>query len=291
MIKRGRKTSLREVNYSYLNGKIVPRSEAKISCFDRGVTHGWAVYEGIRVYDGGILKLDEHTDRFFDSAKSACIQMPLTKDEFKKAVIDTVKANGYRDCHIRPWVSYGEKGDDPNLSIITVARAKADDMGREKTAVISAIRRSACDSIDSKIKTNSRLDLCLAGLDARRSGADLAIMLDHEGYIAEVSMANIFVVKRGKVYTPYTTNALEGVTRDLLMGLLRAEGYQVEEKNLTMKDLYVADEVFSCGTGEEINPIILIDGRKIGDGKTGPIVRKAIGLYRKYIKENMEPIY
>jgi len=281
----------KEANYSYLNGKIVPRSEAKISCFDRGVTHGWAVYEGIRVYDGGILKIDEHTDRFYDSAKAACIKMPLTKNEFKTAIIDTVKKNGYKNCHIRPWVSYGEKGDDPNLSIIVVPRGKADEMGKEKTAIISAIRRSACDSIDSKIKTNSRLDLCLAGLDARRSGADLAIMLDREGYVAEVSMANIFVVKKGMVYTPFTTNALEGVTRDTLMSLLCKEGYKVEEKNLTMKDLYVADEVFSCGTGEEINPIIQIDGRLIGDGKTGPVVKKAIELYKNFIKENTVSIY
>ena len=283
--------SSKDMNYSYLNGKIVPRSEAKISCFDRGVTHGWAVYEGIRVYDGGILRLGEHTDRFFDSAKSACITMPLTKNEFKKAVIETVKKNGYMNCHIRPWVSYGEKGDDPNLSIIVVPRGKADEMGKEKTAVISALRRSACDSIDSKIKTNSRLDLCLAGLDARRSGTDLAIMLDREGYVAEVSMANIFTVKKGKVYTPFTTNALEGVTRDTLMSLLSLEGYMVEEKNITMKDLYVADEVFSCGTGEEINPIIQIDGRMIGDGKTGLIVKKAIELYKKFIMENTLPIY
>lgn len=283
--------SPKEVNLAYLNGKIVPRSEAKISCFDRGVTHGWAVYEGIRVYDGGILRLDEHTDRFFDSAKAACIKMPLSKNEFKKAVIDTVKANGYKNCHIRPWVSYGEKGDDPNLSIITVQRGTSDEMGKEKTAVISAIRRTACDAIDSKIKTNSRLDLCLASYDAKRSGADLAIMLDKDGYVAEVSMANIFVVKKGKVYTPFTTNSLEGVTRATIMVLLSKEGYQVEEKNLTMKDLYVADEVFSCGTGEEINPLVLIDGRTIGDGKTGSLVKKTIELYKKYIKENVVPIY
>jgi branched-chain amino acid aminotransferase len=104
-------------------------------------------------------------------------------------------------------------------------------------------------------------------------------------------MANIFVVKKGMVYTPFTTNALEGVTRDTLMSLFRKEGYKVEEKNLTMKDLYVADEVFSCGTGEEINPIIQIDGRLIGDGKTGPMVKKAIELYKNFIKENTVSIY
>ena len=164
-------------------------------------------------------------------------------------------------------------------------------MGREKTGVVSAIRRSACDAIDSKIKTNSRLDLLLAGWEARRVGADLAIMLDKEGYVAEVSMANIFLAKNNEVYTPFTTNALEGVTRKLLMKLLSEDGYLVKEKNLTLKDLYTADEVFTCGTGEEINSLIEIDGRTIGDGKVGPIVKRAIKLYKKYIKENAVPIY
>jgi branched-chain amino acid aminotransferase len=283
--------SSQDDNYAYLDGSIIPKSEAKISCFDRGVTHGWAVYEGIRVYDGKILKLDEHTNRLYDSAKAACIKFPLSKEEFKKAVIDTVKANGYKNCHIRPWLSYGTKGDDPNLSIITVPRGSYDEMGKEKTAVVSPIRRTACDAIDSKIKTNSRLDLCLAGYDARRQGADLAIMLDKDGYVAEISMANIFLVKRGKIFTPFTTNALEGVTRELLMELLKKAGFNVEERNLTMKDLYVADEIFTCGTGEEINPIVMVDGRVIGDKKIGDITRKTIEMYIKFIDENSIPIY
>ena len=277
-------------NYAYINGKIVPSSEAKVSCFDRGVTHGWAVYEGLRVYEGKMFKIDEHVNRFFDSAKAAVIQIPLSQEELKKAIIETVKANGYKNCHIRPWVSYGTKGDDPTLFILVVERGEAYKMGKEKTAVVSMIRRAACDAIDSKIKTNSRLDLCLAGWDARRGGASLAIMLDRDGFVAEVSMANIYIVKNNKAYTPFTTNALEGVTRELVMNLLRSEGYIVEEKNMTLKDLYTADEIFTCGTGEEINSLVQIDGRTVGNGKTGPITQKAIELYINYIKENAESI-
>jgi len=281
--------SSQEIKYVYINGNLVPKSEAKISCFDEGVTHGWAVYEGIRVYNGKILKLDEHIDRLYDSAKAAYINIPISKEELKKAVIDTVKANGFREAHIRPWVSYGERGGSPNIFI--QARYAKTQMGKKLKAIVSAVRRAACDAIDSKIKTNSRLDLCLAGVEAQRAGADCAIMLDKEGFVAEISMANIFLVKKGKVFTPFTTNALEGVTRSLLMDLLKKEGYQVEEKNMTFKDLYTADEIFECGTGAEIKPIVEVDGRTIGDREMGPVVEKAIDLYRKYIEEEGVSIY
>lgn len=278
-----------EIKFVYLNGELVPRSEAKVSCFDEGVTHGWAVYEGIRVYDGKILELDAHIDRLYDSAKGAYIDIPISKEEFKKAVIDTVKANGFRESHIRPWVSYGERGGRPNIAIM--ARFAESAMGKEVTAILSSVRRAASDSIDAKIKTNSRLDLMLASVEAKHAGADYAIMLDKDGYVAEASMANIVIVRRGAVLTPFTTNALEGVTRGLLMELLEKDGYPVKDGNLTTQDLYTADEIFVCGTGAEIKPVIEVNWRKVGDGKTGPITKRAIELYRNYIREKGVPIY
>jgi len=253
------------------------------------VTHGWAIYEGIRVYDGKVLHLDAHIDRLYDSAKAALIKVPLTKGEFRQAVIETVKANGFRDAHIMPWVSYGEKGGKP--TVVIPARPAASEMGKEVKAVVSAIRRAGCDSIDPKIKTNSRLDLCLAGAEARRAGADYAIMLDKDGFVAEASMANLFTVKNGRVYTPYTTHALAGITRDILMQALRKKGYPVEERNLTLQDLYVADEVFLCGTGAEIRVVVEIDGRVVGEGGTGEVSKAAIDWYLQHIKEAGEPIY
>jgi branched-chain amino acid aminotransferase len=279
----------KEIKYVYLNGKLVPKSEAKVSCFDSGVTHGWAVYEGIRVYNGKVLNLDAHINRLFDSAKGALIKIPLNHDEFRKAVIETVKANGFREAHVRPWVSHGERGGVPNIFIIA-GYAKSE-MGKEVKAIVSALRRTACDSIDAKIKTNSRLDLMLANEEAKRAGAEYAIMLDKEGFVAEVSMANIFVIKNGGVFTPFTTNALGGITRDLLMDLIRSAGYVVGEKNMTFQDLYSADEVFLCGTGAEIKAIINVDGRMIGEGKIGQITKKAIELYLKFVRENGEDIY
>ena len=281
--------SSQEIKYVFVNGELVPKAEAKINCFDEGVTHGWAVYEGLRVYDGKILKLEEHVDRLYDSAKAAYITVPISKDEFKEAIVDTVKANEFREAHIRPWVSYGEIGGTSNI-FIQVKYAESQ-MGKKLTAIVSAVRRAACDAIDSKIKTNSRLDLCLAKVEAQLAGVDSVIMLDKEGFVAEVSMANIFIIKKGIVFTPFTTNSLEGITREILINLLKKEGYPVEEKNMTFKDLYTADEIFVCGTGAEIKPIVVVDGRMIGNGEMGPIVEKAIELYKKYIDEEGVPIY
>ena len=280
----------KDIKAVYVNGRFVPKDEAKINCFDEGVTHGWAVYEGLRIYGGKLLLLDEHIDRLYDSAKAAYISIPISKKEFKNAIIDTIKANGFRDAHIRPWVSYGEKGGKPNI-VIQVKNRKSE-MGKKIKAMVSAVRRTACDAIDAKIKTSSRLDICLASVEAQQGGMDCAIMLDKDGFVADVAPgASIFIVKKGVVFTPFTTNCLESITRELLMNLLKKEGYEVVEKNLTFKDIYSADEIFECGTGAEIKPIIEVDGRTIGDGSTGPIVKKAIELYWKYIEEEGVKIY
>ncbi|MCK4702416.1 aminotransferase class IV, partial [Candidatus Bathyarchaeota archaeon] len=270
----------------YVNGELVPKSEAKISVFDEGVTHGWAVYEGIRVYDGRIVELDAHVKRLYASAKGAGIKIPLSPGEFRDAVIETVRANGYRDCHLAPWVGYGEVGGEP--SVVIRIREVGTRMGEPLTAVVSSVRRAAPDSIPAQIKTNSRLDLMLAKVEAQVAGADYAIMLDHTGYVSEASLANLMIVKNDVVYTPYATSALEGVTRNLLLCLLPMNGVEACEGNITLQDLWTADEAFICGTGAEIRPITMVDGRTIGDGGTGPVTRKAIKLYETYIRENGE---
>ena len=272
----------------YVNGELVPKSEAKISVFDEGVTHGWAVYEGIRVYDGRIVELDAHVKRLYASAKGAGIKISLSPGEFRDAVIETVRANGYRDCHLAPWVGYGEVGGEP--SVVIRIREVGTRMGEPLTAVVSSVRRAAPDSIPAQIKTNSRLDLMLAKVEAQVAGADYAIMLDHTGYVSEASLANLMIVKNDVVYTPYATSALEGVTRNLLLCLLPMNGVEACEGNITLQDLWTADEAFICGTGAEIRPITMVDGRTVGDGGTGPVTRKAIKLYETYIRENGEKI-
>jgi branched-chain amino acid aminotransferase len=272
----------------YVNGEIVPKSEAKISVFDEGVTHGWAVYEGIRVYDGKILELDAHLDRLYASAKGAGIIVPLELDEFRKAVLDTVVANGYQNCHIAPWVGYGEIGGKPSVVIRVVERKSR--MGEPSTAIVCSVRRAAPDSIPAQIKTNSRLDLMLAKIEASLAGVDYAVMLDHMGYVSEVSLANIMIVKDEVILTPYPINALEGITRNLILRLLPMRGYKALEDNITLHDLWTCDEAFVCGTGAEIRPIIQVDGRTIGDGKMGPITGKVIELYSDYISTRGEKI-
>ena len=272
----------------YVNGELVPKSEAKISVFDEGVTHGWAVYEGIRVYDGRIVELDAHIRRLYASAKGAGIEIPLTPGEFRDAVVGTVRANGYRDCHLAPWVGYGEVGGQPN--IVIRIREVGTRMGEPLTAVVASVRRAAPDSIPAQIKTNSRLDLMLARVEARVAGADYAIMLDHNGHVAEASLANLMIVKDGVVYTPYATSALEGVTRNLLLCLLPMNGVEACERDITVQDLWTADEAFICGTGAEIRPITMVDGRTICDGAAGPVTWKAVELYKTYICENGEEI-
>jgi branched-chain amino acid aminotransferase len=173
--------------------------------------------------------------------------------------------------------------------VIRIAARKSR-MGEPLTAIVSSVRRAAPDSIPAQIKTNSRLDLMLAKMEAETAGADYAFMLDSAGYVAEASLANLMTVKNGVVYTPYTTSALEGVTRNLLLKLLPESNVRVEEKNLTLYDLWNSDEVFICGTGAEIRPVVKIDGRRIGNSSMGPITRKAISLYEKYIKEHGELI-
>jgi branched-chain amino acid aminotransferase len=272
----------------YVNGELVPKSEAKISVFDEGVTHGWAVYEGIRVYDGRIVELDAHIRRLYASAKGAGIEIPLTPGEFRDAVVETVRANGYRDCHLAPWVGYGEVGGKPN--IVIRIREVGTRMSEPLTAIVASVRRAAPDSIPAQIKTNSRLDLMLARVEAQVAGADYAIMLDHNGHVAEASLANLMIVKDGVVYTPYATSALEGVTRNLLLCLLPMNGVEARERDITVQDLWTTDEAFICGTGAEIRPITKVDGRTIGDGDAGPVTQRAVELYKTYISENGEEI-
>jgi branched-chain amino acid aminotransferase len=272
----------------YVNGEMVAKTEAKISVFDEGVTHGWAVYEGIRVYDGRVVELDAHIRRLYASAKGAGINILLSPGEFRDAVIETVRANGYRNCHLAPWVGYGEVGGEP--SVVIRIREVGTRMGEPLTAVVSSVRRAAPDSIPPQIKTNSRLDLMLAKVEAQVAGADYAIMLDHTGYVSEASLANLMIVKDEVVITPCATSALKGVTRNLLLCLLPMNGVEACEGNITLQDLWTADEAFICGTGAEIRPITMIDGRTIGDGDTGPMTQRAIRLYETYVRENGEQI-
>ncbi len=279
----------------YIDGKFVKGDDAKISVWDHAVLYGDAVFDTARVYDGKIFKLDEHIDRLYDSAKGLALKPPVNAAELKRIVVETVKRNGVTSGQIRIIVTRGEgpPGIDPTVcpkaSLIVSALPVAPMLGRSGVRLlISTVRKKSPIAVDSKIKSINYIDNILAKIQAKAAGFDDAIMLDPSGYVAEASGANIFYVKKGRLFTPPATVALEGVTRGTILDLARGLGIETNEGQCTTQDLYSADEVFLTGTGiDGIVQTVEIDGRKIGNG-SWPIsdrLRKAYTelIHSKYL--------
>jgi branched-chain amino acid aminotransferase len=269
----------------FIDGKFVKGEEAKLSVWDHGLLYGDAVFDTARVYEGNIFKLDEHLERLFDSAKGLDIAPPVDMITLKEIVVDTVKRNAISNGQIRIIITrgVGPPGIDPALcpkpSLIVSALAVPPMLGRRGLRLLtSSIRKKSPISVDSKIKSVDYIDNILAKIQAKAAGFDDAIMLDPAGCVAESTGANIFYVKKEKLFTPPTTVALEGVTRATIIDLAKELGIEVYEKQITSQDLYSADEVFLSGTGiDGLVQTIEIDGRRIGSG-TWPIsdrLRKA----------------
>lgn len=284
----------------YLNGKFVPKSEAKTSVYDHGFLYGDGVFEGIRAYNGKIFRLDEHLERMYDSAKAIDLKIPLSKEEMKKAIIETLRKNNLRDAYIRPIVSRGDgdlgldprKCPKPNVFIITQewGAMYGDLYEKGLTAVTVGVRRNSPDALPPNIKSLNYLNNILAKIEANAKGGDEAIILDIHGNISEGSGDNIFVVKNNRILTPPTLNNLRGITRTAAIELARKEGMEVLEINLGLFDIYTADEVFVTGTAAEIAPITKIDGRLIGDGKPGKITKKLMAAFKGLTKTEGVPI-
>jgi branched-chain amino acid aminotransferase len=273
----------------YVNGEMVPMREAKISVFDRGFQYGDGVFEGLRAYDGKIFKLKEHTERLFRSARAVNIPMPITKDEFSKAVKRVVRENKFQDAHIKPQVTRGtawKLGLDPRNTtapnIVIPARPIGKSMFEAdkgfKLAAVS-VRKIPAMCFDPRIKCLNYLANIMARMEAQASGADEAIMLDIHGHVAEGSADNIFLVKNGELYTPSVQDALEGITRETVVELARRMKIKVHEAKMTMYDVYVADEIFVTGSGAGIVGVTEVDKRVISEGKTGPITKKISDVY------------
>lgn len=271
----------------YLDGKLVPEEEAKVSVFDHGLLYGDGVFEGIRSYNGRIFKLDEHLDRLYASARAIMLDIPLSKEDLTAAVINTVRANQIRDGYIRLVVTrgVGDLGLDPRKALKPSIFIIADKItlypeeyymnGLEVVTV--ATRRNLPEAINPCIKSLNYLNNILAKIEANIAGVLEAIMLNAEGFVAECTGENIFIIRDGALITPPTyLGALEGITRDTVMQLARKMDYPVKEDPFTRYDLYTASECFLTGTAAEVVPVIKIDSREIGDGKPGPITRKLI---------------
>ncbi len=276
----------------YLDGKFVPEEEAKVSVFDHGLLYGDGVFEGIRAYNGRVFRLTEHLVRLYNSAKAILLEIPLTISEMEEAVLETLRRNGLRDAYIRLVVTRGKgdlgldpkKCDKPTIFII----ADAITLYPEETyknglrLVTVPTRRNAPEAINPNIKSLNYLNNILAKIEAARAGAVEAIMLNNEGYVAECTGDNIFIISNGIIKTPSPAlGGLPGITRDAVIEVARKMGYTVEETFFTRYDIYTADESFLTGTAAEALPVVELDGRQIGDGKAGSITQKLIAAYRE----------
>lgn len=269
----------------WLNTGLVDEADAKVSVFDHGLLYGDGVFEGIRVYSRKVFELDAHIKRLYESALAIRLTIPMTKTEMVAAIETTVKANGIADGYIRLVVTRGIGclGLNPfncqTSSVIIIAstiQLYPDELYEKGMRVISATTvRNHPLAIPPQVKSLNYLNNILAKIEALDSNVPEAIMYNHEGYVAEATGDNVFIVRNGVVCVPpVQAGSLEGVTRAVVMRLARKEGLEVVEKNLTRCDLYICDECFLTGSAAEVIGVVEIDGRAIGDGKPGPITRR-----------------
>ena len=276
----------------YLDGKFVSDDEAKISVFDHGLLYGDGVFEGIRLYGGRIFRLEQHLDRLFNSAKAILLPMPLTKPELVEACCETCRQNKLRDGYIRLVVTRGVgnlglnpfRCKTPTVFIIADRiELYPEEIYRKGLKLITAsTQRTNPAAVSPSIKSLNYLNNILAKIEAVNAGAAEAIMLNSQGYVAECTGDNIFLLRSGKLETPpVSAGALVGITRQVVIELAARRGIVVSESNLTRYDLSTADEVFLTGTAAEIAPVVSIDGRVIGDGHPGPLTLKLTADFRK----------
>ncbi len=285
----------------HVGGKLVPRNEAKVSVFDSSVQGGDAVWEGLRVYKGGVFCLDRHLDRLQNSAHALAFTQIPSKNEIRKAIFDTLKANGMRDeTHIRLTLTRGEKitsGMDPRLNtngtcLIVLAEWKPLVYDNESgiRVITSSMRRNNPQFLDSKIHHNNLLNNILAKIQANVADVDAAVMLDHNGFVAELNDINLFMIKNGVVLTPLPDACLHGITRGLVMEICRDKGIPVEERNLSLTEFYTADEVFGSGTMGELTPVKEIDGRAIVNRSGKQVLNQLRGYLHDLIPKYSEEL-
>ena len=285
----------------YLNGKLVPEKDAKVSVFDHGLLYGDGVFEGIRSYNGRVFMLDEHIARLYRSAKGIDLKIPMTQAGMAKAVVRTCLANRVMDGYIRLVVTrgVGSLGLNPyncaKPQVIIIAGSiqlyakKLYDKGLSIVTVGTI--RNHTESINPQIKSLNYLNNILAKIEAINSGCVEAVMLNAQGFVAEATGDNIFVVRGKSLLTPPPwCGTLEGITRNAVMTLAAEAGLDVQEAVLTRYDLYTADEVFLTGTAAEVIPVVTIDRRSIGSGKPGAVTRRLATAYHTFASSNGTPI-
>jgi len=286
----------------YIDGQFYPESEAKVSVFDHGLLYGDGIFEGIRFYNGRLFKLTEHLERLWDSARALCLTIPLTMQEMEAATLETIRKNGLRDGYIRLVVTRG-KGNlglspdrCPKASVIIIAATiqlyPPEAYERGMTVVTVATRRVAPAALSPAVKSLNYLNNIMAKIEANLAKADEGLMLNEEGYVAECTGDNVFIVKRGEIYTPpIYAGSLRGITWQAVLDICAELGLKAHVQPLTRYDLYTADEFFLTGTAAEVIAAVKLDGRVIGDGKSGPITQRIIARFRELTQNTGTPIY
>jgi branched-chain amino acid aminotransferase len=286
----------------FIDGKYWDERDAKISVFDHGLLYGDGIFEGIRAYNGRVFKLKEHIDRLFCSARSILLKVPMAHADIMAAIVETCRRNRIRDGYIRLVVTrgVGTLGLNPNRcknpSVIIIAGKmqlyppELYQRGMEIVTVPTV--RNLQSALNPAIKSLNYLNNILAKIEANNAGCEEAIMLNAEGFVAECTGDNIFIVKERRLLTPpLSAGALYGITRGVVLDLAAQSGLTVGEPHLTRYDLFNADECFLTGTGAEVVPVVKIDGRVVGTGKPGPVTESLVVQYRALTKASGEPIY
>lgn len=286
----------------YLDGEFVSKEDAKISVYDHGFLYGDGVFEGIRVYSGNIFRMNEHMERLYNSAKSIMLNIPYTQEELTDIVVETVAKNDLKDAYIRLVVSrgIGDLGLDPykckRPSVVIICEPLAIfpkqlyETGLEIVTVAS--RRNRPDVLSPMVKSLNYLNNVLVKIEAHLANVSEALMLNDQGYVAEGSADNIFIIKGNKIMTPPGhVGALEGVTRNVILELAQEHGYEVLQTPFTRHEVYIADEVFLTGTAAEVIAVVKVDGRQIGEGKPGPHTQKLLQSFRERVVIDGVPVY
>jgi branched-chain amino acid aminotransferase len=286
----------------YLDGKLVPESQARVSVFDHGLLYGDGCFEGIRFYNGRVFRLEEHTRRLYDSAKALLLNVPITPEEMIRATVETVRANGLRDGYIRSVITRGPgsmglspyKCLKPTVFIIAATIQLYPDSAYQEGLVMATVatRRPSHDILPPQVKSLNYLNNVMAKVEALQAGAEEGLMLNDQGLVAECTGDNLFIVRDGVVSTPpLSAGALDGITRRVAFEIAAELGVPLRERDLTRHDIFTADECFLTGTAAEVIAAVKLDQRVIGTGKPGPITQRFIARFRELTQTTGTPVY
>lgn len=285
----------------YIDGQLHDRNDAKISVFDHGLLYGDGIFEGIRIYHGRVFELDAHIVRLVDSAKAICLELPMSAEEIIDATLQTVKANGLTDGYIRLIVTRGEGGLGlnpylcPKASLIiivdTIKLYPQEHYDNGLALITCGTRRPTPGALSPQVKSLNYLNNVLAKIEAIQAGALEGLMLNEQGYVAECTGDNIFIVRDGVIHTPpIDAGALDGITRRVIFRLAAEAGVPLRETNMSRYDIYTAHECFLTGTAAEVIPVVSLDRRVIGSGKPGAITNDLIVRFHELVKTSGTPV-